>query len=305
LYGRRSLLRFGLHWLHGSLRFGLLLHVEEHAAGRAHIENRRCPLLTETTGEERFAGLGDGGVNGVSLGNGFVELFGEGLGCVIADLKLHGDDGGQALLTQALGDAGEGVLIGLAGAFAGVEDGESEAVVIAENGAEKLAAHRVGHAPGVYELENAVTCGLVEAAVTDEVKDVEWLTTGAVAKVVEGCAGQALELDGATGFEFCKRGLEALPFALCVEARQVAWASEDDEDTEWRADLKGGDAVRKVEITDHWRGRGGGEEVVLRPVVKELPWKLGEGGDAFEAQTDAKAAAVFVTAIHAGAELAE
>jgi hypothetical protein len=90
-------LRFGF-WLRSGLRFdrglGAALDLEEDAAGGAHVEHGRGPLLPEASAEERFAGLGDGGVYREAVGEGSVELFGEGLGGVVADLELHGDDGG-------------------------------------------------------------------------------------------------------------------------------------------------------------------------------------------------------------------
>ena len=124
------------NWLGFDGRFGAALDFEEDAAGGAHIEDWGGPLLTEASTEEGFARFGDGGVYREAIGYGAVELFGEGFGCVVADLELHGDDSGEALLTEALRYSGEGILAGLTRSFAGVENSEAEAVVVAKDVAE-------------------------------------------------------------------------------------------------------------------------------------------------------------------------
>lgn len=95
LRGGLRLWRRGLR-LNGRLR--TTLDFEEDAARGAHVENRRCPLLAEASAEEGFAGFGDGGIYREAVGNRPVKLFGECFSCVIADLELHGDYGGQSLL---------------------------------------------------------------------------------------------------------------------------------------------------------------------------------------------------------------
>lgn len=139
--------------------------------------------------------------------------------------------------------------------------------MVAENVTEELAGDRVGHALGIFEVEDTVTCGLVEAAVTDEVEDVERLATGAATEAVEGGGGEAFELDSAVGFEGRERGLEAFPLTFRIKVRKIARAGEYDEDSQGRADAEGRDGLRKVEIADHWGERGGREEVVLFEVV--------------------------------------
>ena len=120
-------------------------------------------------------------------------------------------------------------------------------------------------------MEDTVACGLVEAAVADEVEDVEGFATGAATETVECSSGESFQQDSAVGFEGRKRGLEAFPFAFRIESGEVAWSGKHDEDSQRWADAESGDGLREVEIADHWSERGGSEEVVLFEVVEELP----------------------------------
>lgn len=47
--------------------------------------------------KDRFARFGQGRFHGIAVGQGAVELLGQENGGGVGDLKLHGDDGGDAL----------------------------------------------------------------------------------------------------------------------------------------------------------------------------------------------------------------
>ena len=65
------------------------------AAGFMFLATQGREVLLERDGET------------LRFGNGTVELLREHDGCLVGDLELHGDDGRNPLLDQALGGAGK------------------------------------------------------------------------------------------------------------------------------------------------------------------------------------------------------
>ena len=86
---------------------------------------------------------------------------------------------GRPWRTRGLRHPGEGVAAGGAGTLAGVEDGELQGAGVMQQGAETGAGDEVGGAVAfALEDEDAFLGGVVEAAVADEVEDVEVLEQG-------------------------------------------------------------------------------------------------------------------------------
>ena len=98
--------------------------IKEPIVRGATKEHRDRPLVV-VAGGERNAGMAQRGVDGATGGERSVEgarHFNRG---VIADLILHGDRRGHALLHQGLRHAGEDVAVVGDGPFTGVEVGEA------------------------------------------------------------------------------------------------------------------------------------------------------------------------------------
>ena len=110
-----------------------------------------------------------------------VELVAEDEGRLVRDLGLHGDDSGQALTHQRLGHPGEGVTAAGAGSLAGVEHRQLHVAGVVQQGAEAV-SRRPGAPCRPRARGRARPPGrLVEAAVPDEVEDVERRRAGPAA----------------------------------------------------------------------------------------------------------------------------
>jgi hypothetical protein len=122
-------------------------------------------------GEHCLAGFCQGGVDGISVGHGTVELLGERSGRLIGDVELHGDGGDHPLLDEALRDADEGVVLGCPGALAGVEDHQTKGTLVVQEGAQLVAPQRAPTARLVFEHQQPVLGAPIKFAMTDEVED--------------------------------------------------------------------------------------------------------------------------------------
>jgi len=122
------------------LWFGDGSNVEDAPVGRAEIEHRSGPFNLARLGIERPARLAQRGIDGVSFGEGAVELVGEHDGCLVADLELHADDRGQPLLDKGLRCSCKRILRRAASPLARVEHGQSQRSLIVQQHAEGLAA---------------------------------------------------------------------------------------------------------------------------------------------------------------------
>ena len=73
-----------------------------------------------------FASLTHAGINRHPVGDCPVEPVSKGDRGRVADLELHGDDGGNPLLHKTLGYPGERVRSIISGSFTGIQDYETQ-----------------------------------------------------------------------------------------------------------------------------------------------------------------------------------
>ena len=138
-----------------------------------------------------------------SAGQEVVELVAEDERGPVGDLGLHRDDRRQALAHEGLADAGERVASGRPRALARVEDGELHGPGVVEQRPEPRARDPVRRAVVALEDEDALLRLLVEAAVADEVEDVEVVEQGALqarqGRVLEDRDAEAAARDEVAG----------------------------------------------------------------------------------------------------------
>jgi hypothetical protein len=207
----------------------------------------------------------------------------------VADLGLHGDDSRQALPHEGLTDAGEGVTSGGAGALAGVENGELHVARVVEQGAEPGTRDAMRRAVVALENEHALVELAVEAAVADEVEDVERVEQGALQcgqrRVVEDD-----ELDEARVDEVLRRRLEQLTLAVHSELGHVAGARDHDEHPQRRVDDDRRRHAEGLDLTDDRRPVRQGDEASELSGVEVLPGHGLQVGCSFEIQPEAHVA---------------
>ena len=226
------------------------------------------------------------GLDAETLAEEPVELVAEVERRAVGDLGLHRHDGGQALADEGLAHPGKGVAAARACTLTGIEDGELESARVMQQGSETGARDEVG--AGVVltlEGENAFLRDLVEAAVADEMEDVEVLEQRAL-QVGQGGLGHHHELEQARRHEVLGRESQEPLLPLDVEPGQVRRARDHDENTERRAHRDGRGRVRRGEHPQHRRLLRQGEEALQHAVVEVLPRQRVEVRDCLEAQSD-------------------
>ena len=150
------------------LEHGPIRHPEE--------EHGRAPFVgARNRGQDRLPPFDHGGVHGISDREPLIERRAERDRRPVGDGKLHGDHGRQAAEHQGSGHAGEGVHAAAVGAgrVAGVEEDEPQRLEVLEERGQGLAGHRLGLAVRPFEEEHPFALPRVEAAMADEVKDME------------------------------------------------------------------------------------------------------------------------------------
>lgn len=266
--------------------------VEDAAVGGAEVEDRGAPFDGVTGAVEAFAGFTEGGVHGPTVGESAIEFGGEPDRGGIADFELHGDDRGDAAADQGLGDAGEEVGGGGAGAFAAIKDHQAEGVFVAEIDGQVAPGDFTTALVVVFEEEHAFGSGSlgVEAAVADEVKDVVLALAELGLEGGQGGGGEAVDAQESALGEGGEGGVESLPLLFDVEGIMVGGAGDHDQDAEGWLDLEGLDAFGEFEVMNE-RGAGGEEkELAVAGFVEEFPRKIGEVGGVVEAEPQSEAA---------------
>ena len=202
--------------------------------GRPHVQDGRGPFDIVSAGKDSSAGLTERSIHRLAVSDGGVEFLGEDYGRSVADLELHGYDGWNPLLHQALGDPGEGVRHRATCPFARVEDHQSERVVAAQHDAEILASDQSGPTLAILEHQRAVLRLLVEAPVAHEMKDVILALTKWPLQTGQRCIGQSGNRNDAALGQVAKRTIYSVPFGGHVELGEVGGIGNHHQDIDRR-----------------------------------------------------------------------
>ena len=221
--------------------------LEQHTVVAAQVEHRSGPLRL-AGGEHGLPPEGHPEVDGPTCRDGVVERAAEGPRRAVGDRELHGDDGRDALFDQRDRRAAVRVVSTHRASLARVEDSEADRRV-GQHDAEVAASHLVLETvrPDEGQVSFAVR---VDAAVADEVEDVELLREDLGMEGFERRHRQSDDLDPARVDEGCELFLDLHPFLLGIELGQVLGAGDDDEHAERAVDLERRDGLGQVEQPD-------------------------------------------------------
>ena len=148
-------------------------HALEHLAVRGvEVEHRRGPLRC-VAGQQALARARDRLVDRHTVGQRRIELAGERRRGTVADGELHGDDRGAVLLDEPLGHPAERVGRAEPSGLAGVEEDQSQRVVVVEVGPENPGRDGDAAAVLVAEVEDPFLLSVVVVTVPDDVQDVD------------------------------------------------------------------------------------------------------------------------------------
>ena len=194
----------------------------------------------------------------------------------VRHFKLHGNDGGDVLLEQALGHAGKGVGVGGAPPFAGVENGQAQGLFVVEKGGKLLAADFAPSPVLVHKDQNAVAGLGVKTAVADEVEDVIFFPAQLALQSAEGGGFGAVQHYPPRGLQIGHSLLQAAPLLLHIQQVVVAGAGNHHQHPQGRLDAQGFDAPGQVQIPHQWGIDGKAEKAFFVRVIEILPGQIDE-----------------------------
>src|SRR5262245_40758504 len=196
----------------GFVVLALDFDVEDSAVWRAQVQNRRGPFQLMSMKEDTFARFSQRCFNGMAPHQCGIEFMCKTDRDVVSYFELHGQDGGNALLHQALRRSGKEILARTACSFAGIQQGQSECLLIVQKLSQELSAHKPSLPVIVFHDQAALARVPVKAAMANEVKNVIAFAAEAILQLRERGLLQAIQGNVLLIFEQSEGLLEFDPF---------------------------------------------------------------------------------------------